>query len=138
MKYSILVLTLLLTMKGYCQETEKVPFVVADRPPIFLEIEEDKKTLQRAFSSKLSTFVYKNFNTEIARDLGMTGRVRLSARFVITKDGSIDSVSVNTPHIELEHEMHRVLSLLPSVVGGRHDGKAIDIIYALPLVFQVH
>ena len=138
MKYSILVLTLLLTMKGYCQETEKVPCAVADRPPIFLELEEDKQSLQRAFSAKISTFVYKNFNTEIARDLGMTGRIKLSVRFVITKDGSIDSVSVNIPHIELEHEMHRVLSLLPSMIGGQHNGKAVDIIYALPIIFQVH
>ncbi|HBO29337.1 MAG TPA: energy transducer TonB, partial [Leeuwenhoekiella sp.] len=41
------------------------------------------------------------------------------------------------PHPRLEQEAARVIKLLPQMTPGMQRGKAVGVLYSLPIVFQV-
>ena len=88
-------------------------------------------------SEKINKFVYINFNTDLAGDLGLLGRQRISVIFKIDKNGNVDGVRTRAPHPRLDKEAIRVINLLPKMKPGRQRGKAVVVSYTLPIVFQV-
>ena len=49
-------------------------------------------------SEKITKFVGKKFNTDLASDLGLTGRMRINVIFKIDKTGNVTSVRARAPH----------------------------------------
>jgi protein TonB len=88
-------------------------------------------------SEKISQHVNKNFNTELAGDLGLSGRQRISVIFKIDKNGNITDVRSRAPHPGLEREAARVINKLPKMQPGKQRGKAVTVQYSLPIIFQV-
>ncbi|GAL70644.1 TonB family protein [Jejuia pallidilutea] len=88
-------------------------------------------------SEKIQKFVQKKFNTELASDLGLSGRQRINVIFKIDKNGNITGVRSRAPHPGLEKEAARVINLLPKMKPGRQRGKPVTVPYSLPIVFQV-
>ena len=88
-------------------------------------------------SEKVTRFVNKKFNTDIASDYGLEGRMRVMVMFKIDKKGNVTGVQARGPHPALEKEAKRVISLLPDMQPGKQRGKAVPISYSLPIVFAV-
>ena len=88
-------------------------------------------------SDKVMKFVQKKFNTDLANDLGLEGRQRISVQFKIDKNGNVVNVRARAPHPRLEQEAIRVVKALPKMTPGRQRGKAVGVLYALPILFQV-
>ena len=86
---------------------------------------------------KITKFVQKNFDTDLAGDLGLTGRQRISVVFKINKEGNIVGVRSRATHPRLEEEAKRVIGLLPKMSPGKHKGKNVIVPYSLPIIFQV-
>jgi len=87
-------------------------------------------------NKKISRFVQKNFNTDLAGDLGLTGRQRISVIFKIDKSGNVTGVRARAPHPRLEKEAIRVINLLPKMQPGKQRGKAVIVTYSLPIIFS--
>ena len=47
---------------------------------------------------KIAKFVQRKFNTDLAGDLGLTGRQRISVIFKIDKSGNVTGVRARAPH----------------------------------------
>ena len=88
-------------------------------------------------SEKISKFVNRKFNTDLAGDLGLSGRQRISVFFKIDKNGNVTGVRSRAPHPRLEQEAARVINALPKMKPGKQRGKAVIVPYSLPIVFQV-
>ena len=88
-------------------------------------------------SEKISKFVQRKFNTDLAGDLGLTGRQRISVIFKINKTGDVTGVRARAPHPRLEKEAQRVINLLPKMQPGKQRGVAVTVPYSLPIIFQV-
>ncbi len=88
-------------------------------------------------SAKINKFVQKKFNTDLAGDLGLTGRQRINVIFKIDKHGNVVGVRSRAPHPRLEKEAARVINLLPKMKPGKQRGKAVTVSYSLPIIFQV-
>nr|WP_321221837.1 M56 family metallopeptidase [uncultured Psychroserpens sp.] len=89
-------------------------------------------------SKEISIFVNRNFNLDLASKLGLSGRQRMSATFIIDTLGNISNIKVRASHPELEKEVIRVISALPQFMPGKHNGKSIKVMYKLPIQFQIH
>lgn len=123
--------------KIYDQKSE-VPYAVIENPPTFEECKDLPFTeKKKCTSNKVAMFVNKNFNTDLAIQLGLAGRQRISVGFKIGTDGKVHSVISRAPHPELEDEAKRVINMLPDFIPGEKDGKKVDVTYGLPIVFQV-
>ncbi len=88
-------------------------------------------------SDKIAKFVERKFNTDIAADLGLTGRQRIGIIFKIDTLGNITGVRARAPHPRLEQEAVRVINLLPKMKPGIKNGKPVIVPYSLPMIFQV-
>src|SRR5690606_32800919 len=117
----------------------EVPFAVIEHVPIFpgcedLASNEEKK---KCMSEKIQEFVNTNFNTNIAKENGLTGRQRITVLFKIGVDGTITDVQARAPHESLEAEAIRVINTLPKMQPGKQKGMPVAVPYALPILFVV-
>lgn len=119
-------------------EDIEVPFAVIENVPIFPGCEKGNNAAKRAcMSAKITKFVQKKFNTDLAGDLGLTGRQRISVVFKIDRSGNVVGIRSRAPHPRLEKEAARVIGLLPKMKPGKQRGKAVTVPYSLPIIFQV-
>ena len=120
-------------------ENIEVPFSVIDEVPLYEGCEpsgsrEDDKLCT---SNHVSQFVNMNFNVDLATELGLTGKQRISVIFKIGKDGKIRDVMSRAPHPGLEAEAIRVIKAMPDFTPGKQKGKTVTVPYSLPILFQV-
>ena len=115
-----------------------VPFSVIENVPVFPGCEKGNNAAKRdCMSKKISQFVNKKFNTDLAGDLGLSGRQRINVIFKIDRTGNVVGIRARAPHPGLEKEAKRVIGLLPKMKPGKQRGKPVNVPYSLPIVFQV-
>ena len=121
------------------EEDIDVPFSVIENVPVFPGCENKKSNADRrkCMSEKIQKFVNRKFNTELAGELGLSGRQRINVIFKIDKTGKVTGVRARAPHPGLEREASRVINLLPHMKPGMQRGKPVNVPYSLPIIFQV-
>ena len=121
------------------EEIDDVPFAVIENVPIYPGCEKKKNNAEKkkCMSEKVMKFVQKKFNTDLAGDLGLEGRQRISVQFKIDKNGNVVNVRARAPHPKLEQEAVKVVNALPKMIPGKQRGKAVGVLYSLPILFQV-
>lgn len=120
------------------EEDIEVPFAVIENVPVYPGCEKGNNAKKKAcMSEKISKFVQKKFNTELAGELGLSGKQRINVIFKIDKNGNITGVRSRAPHPRLEKEAARVINMLPKMKPGKQRGKSVIVPYSLPIVFQV-
>ena len=121
------------------EEIADVPFAVIENVPVYPGCENagNNAAKKKCMSDKVMKFVQKKFNTELANDLGLEGRQRISVQFKIDRNGNVVNVRARAPHPRLEQEAIKVVKALPKMTPGRQRGKAVGVLYALPILFQV-
>ncbi|MDU8886638.1 energy transducer TonB [Yeosuana sp. MJ-SS3] len=120
------------------EEDIEVPFAVIENVPIYPGCESgNNDAKKKCMSEKIAQFVNRKFNTDLASDLGLSGRQRINVIFKIDKNGDIVGVRARAPHPKLEAEAARVINLLPKMKPGKQRGKAVTVPYSLPILFQV-
>jgi len=122
------------------EEIADVPFAVIENVPIYPGCENagNNEAKKKCMSEKVMKFVQKKFDNELANDLGLdAGRQRISVQFKIDRKGNVVNVRARAPHPRLEQEAIKVVKALPKMTPGKQRGKAVGVLYALPIVFQV-
>jgi protein TonB len=121
------------------EEIADVPFAVIENVPIYPGCEKEKGNAakKKCMSSKISAFINKKFDTDLASDLGLDGRQRISVQFKIDKHGKVVNVRARAPHPRLEKEAIKVVQSLPDMTPGKQRGKAVGVLYSLPIVFDI-
>lgn len=81
--------------------------------------------------------LYKKLRYPVdALERGVEGKVFV--KFIITKDGSIDNVTVaRSVDPDLDAEAVRVVKLLPKFTPGKQNGNAVNVFYSVPISFQI-
>lgn len=119
-------------------EDVEVPFAVIENVPEYPGCESGSNADKRkCMSDKIAKFVQRKFNTDLAGDLGLSGKQRINVIFKIDKNGNVTGVRSRAPHPRLEKEAARVINMLPKMKPGRQRGKPVIVPYSLPITFQV-
>lgn len=116
-----------------------IPFSVIENVPVFPGCESAGNNTERklCMSKSVTQMVSKNFNTELAADLGLSGINKIFVQFKIDKNGNVANVQSRAPHPDLQTEAERVIKLLPQMKPGMQRGKAVGVLYSLPIKFKV-
>jgi len=119
---------------------QNIPFASVDKVPKTQNCKDltDQTQIKKCVSDEISKFVNRNFNTKIAEDIGLSGVNRIYVRFKIDTLGNIVGVQSRGPAIELEEEANRVISSLPKMIPGEFQGEKVNVLYSLPIVFQIN
>lgn len=117
-----------------------IPFQKVTHSPEFLDAPEfvDNEEAKEHFSTNIQKFVNHEFRTEEGAKVVDSGIVRISTEFKVNQEGKIVDVKSRAEHEELEQEAKRVVEKLPQVKPGESDGKPVDVVFQLPIVFQVN
>ncbi|WP_051605467.1 M56 family metallopeptidase [Sediminibacter sp. Hel_I_10] len=121
------------------QDLDEIPFSVVDQAPRFQGCESftNNNDVQKCTTEMVSNYVSKNFNRQIAKQNGLTGRQRIQVIFKIDKQGNITGARARAPHPALEKEALRVVNSLPNFQAGEHNGQPVTVLYSLPILFNV-
>ena len=120
-------------------EDEPMDFFPLEQAPIFPGCEGlNKEESKLCFTKKITQFVNKNFNTDLAREINLTGKQRIFVQFVIDKDGKVTNIKTKAPHIRLEKEALKVINKLPQMKPGMQQLKPVKVRYTLPIVFEIY
>ncbi|PKG53264.1 MULTISPECIES: energy transducer TonB [Olleya] len=122
------------------EEDVDVPFSIIENVPVYPGCEGagNNDAKKKCMSEKIGKFVRKNFNADLAQDLGLdSGIKRINVGFKIDKTGNIVNIQARAPHPKLEQEAKRIIAKLPKMKPGRQRGKAVNVPYGLPITFKV-
>jgi len=110
-----------------------------DRYAVYQGCNENLENLQvlKCTSEKISKLINKNFNTDLAKNLGITGRQKIFIGFKIDTEGNVFDVNARVPHPKLKEEAIRVIRLIPKMKPASLNGKPIITPYSIPLIFVV-
>lgn len=115
---------------------QEVEFAIIDEVPVYPGCERGNNAEKRNCMAKnIAQFVSREFNTDIADDLGLSGKQRINVIFKIDKNGNVIEVRSRAPHQKLEKEAVRVVKMLPKMKPGRQRGKPVIVPYSLPITF---
>ena len=114
-----------------------VPFSEVNEVPIFPSCENVSSIEKRAcFHEKINEHIRKNFRyPELAFKKGIQGRVYL--QFTISENGIVTNILKQGPDKLLEKEAYRIISLLPKMKPGKHNGNFVKVTYSIPISFRI-
>lgn len=119
-------------------EEIEVPFGVIHKVPTYPGCEGlENAAAQKCFTTKVTEFVVQEFNADFVKGDGLSGRQRIAVQFTISDNGQIENIKAKSPHPALTAEAVRVIELLPAMVPGEHDGKKVNVSFALPIIFEM-
>ena len=119
------------------ENNSKLPSEIIDNIPVYPGCKGSELKKRKCMSERIAKFVERKFNTDIAEDLGLTRRQRISVIFKIDTLGNITGVRARAHHPRLEQEAVRVINLLPKMKPGIKNGKPVIVPYSIPIIFQV-
>jgi protein TonB len=88
-------------------------------------------------SSKINTFINKNFRKELLENLGSNETHRIYVNFKIDSKGYVTDVVANSHNANLKKEAQRVVNNLPTMKPGKQGDKNVDVLYTVPIVFKI-
>ncbi len=120
-------------------EREEVPFAVIERVPTFPGCSglESNDELKKCMSSKISQHVGKEFDASVSKESGLTGDIKIFVSFKIDKKGDVVNIRSRAPSPSLQKEAIRVIETLPRMIPGEQKGKAVGVLYSLPILFKI-
>lgn len=118
---------------------EDVPFMIIEDVPVYPGCTGTKSELRECFSREIRKHVNKEFNPDLAADLGLPSgsTQRIFVIFKIDKNGDIADVKARAPHKRLQEEAIKVVNSLPKMIPGKQRGRAVGVKYSLPITFKI-
>lgn len=110
----------------------EVPFNIVEKVPVFPGCEGENQELKDCFNAKMNDFLTQNFNLEIAEELNLTGKNKISSFFKIDENGNITNIRIRASSVTLGEEMMRVIKLLPKFQPALQRGKPVKVPYFMP------
>lgn len=120
-------------------ESQIAEFKEVENPPLAPECKSkwDVEKRKKCTSKYISMHVARKFNTDLAAEANVTGKIRINIEFVIDTSGKPINITASGGPELLNQNAIEVIGLLPNLKPGMKDGKPINVSYKMPLTFQV-
>lgn len=88
-------------------------------------------------SSKINSFINKNFRKELLEDLNSNETHKIYVNFKINSNGFVTDVIANSHNANLKKEAQRVINNLPTMKPGKQGDRNVDVLYTVPIIFKI-
>jgi len=107
--------------------------------PVFPGCETEGSNAEKiaCMSSKINSFINRNFRQEVLENLKTNETHRIYVNFKIDSKGYVTDVVANSRDSNLKREGQRVINMLPVMKPGRQGNKDVEVLYTVPIVFNI-
>ena len=92
-----------------------------------LLIEETRE----CFNNKVSTFIMREFNLSVSKDLNLSEPKLVEAFFIINENGNLTGMKVRDSEVTVQAEILRVLRKMPVMKPATHNGESISVLCSI-------
>ncbi|MCK7591093.1 hypothetical protein M0G43_10950 [Subsaxibacter sp. CAU 1640] len=107
-----------------------------ERAPIYEGCEDlSAEQTQECFSHKVSTFIHKEFNLDVAKELNLSEPKQVDAFFIINENGNVTGLKVRDADVSIQAEILRVLRKIPAMKPAMHNGKNVAVLCSIIVTY---
>ena len=100
--------------------------------PIYNGCEKlSEKEIKKCFNNKVSTFIKREFNLNISRDLNLSEPRQVEAFFIINENGNLTGMKVRNSELTIQAEILRVLRKVPVMKPAIHNGNNVAVLCSI-------
>ena len=90
-----------------------------------------EKEIKKCFNNKVSTFIKREFNLNISRDLNLSEPRQVEAFFIINENGNLTGMKVRNSELTIQAEILRVLRKVPLMKPAIHNGNNVAVLCSI-------
>jgi len=100
--------------------------------PVYDGCEElSEEEIKKCFNNKVSTFIKREFNLSVSKDLNLSEPKRVEAFFIINENGNLTGLKVRNSELTIQSEILRVLRKIPVMKPAIHNGKSVAVLCSI-------
>ncbi|QFZ55998.1 hypothetical protein FEZ18_05160 [Oceanihabitans sp. IOP_32] len=92
-----------------------------------LSIEETRE----CFINKVSTFIKREFNLSVSKDLNLLEPKQVDVFFIIDESGKLTGMKVRNSEVTVQAEILRVLRKMPIMKPAVHNGESVSVLCSI-------
>ena len=96
-----------------------------------LSIEETRE----CFNNKVSTFIKREFNLSISKDLNLSEPKLVEAFFIINENGNLTGMKVRDSEVTVQAEILRVLRKMPVMKPATQNGESVSVLCSIIVTY---
>jgi hypothetical protein len=103
-----------------------------DIAPVYNDCEElSEEETMKCFKNKVSTFIKREFNLSVSKDLNLSEPKQVDAFFIIDENGNLTGMKVRNSEVTIQAEILRVLRKIPVMKPAIHNGKSVSVLCSI-------
>ena len=103
-----------------------------DLAPVYEGCEElSKEETMNCFINKVSTFIKREFNIELSKELNLSEPKQVDVFFIINESGNLTGMKVRNSEVTIQGEILRVLRKIPVMKPAVHNGKSVSVLCSI-------
>lgn len=116
-----------------------VEFNEVENPPLAPDCKSkwDVEKRKECTNKFIQQHVMRKFNTDLAAEVGLTGKIKIMIEFVIDTNGKPININATGGPEIMNQNAIEVIGLLPNLEPGTKEGKPINVSYKMPLNFMI-
>jgi hypothetical protein len=100
--------------------------------PVYNGCEElSEEEIKECFNNKVSTFIKREFNLSLSKDLNLSEPNQVEAFFIINENGNLTGMKVRNSELTIQAEILRVLRKIPVMKPAIHNGKSVAVLCSI-------
>ena len=100
--------------------------------PVYYGCEDlSREEIKKCFNNKVSTFIKREFNLNVSKDLKLLEPKEVEAFFIINEKGNLTGMKVRNSELTVQAEILRVLRKMPVMKPAVYDGKSVSILCSI-------
>lgn len=100
--------------------------------PVYEGCEElSKEETKKCFTNKVTTFIKREFNLNLSKDLNLSEPKQVEAFFIIDENGNLTGMKVRDSEVTIQAEILRVLRKMPVMKPAIHNGESVSVLCSM-------
>ena len=100
--------------------------------PVYNGCEElSKEETRICFNNEVSTFIKREFNLSVSKDLNLSEPKMVEAFFKINENGNLTGMKVRNSEVTVQAEILRVLRKMPVMKPATHNGENVSVLCSI-------
>jgi|GEM_PF-623333 len=92
-----------------------------------LSLEETRE----CFNNKISTFIKREFDLSVSKDLNLSERKQVEVFFIINENGNLTGMKVRDSEVTIQAEILRVLRKIPIMEPASHNKESVSVLCSI-------